>query len=150
MEGVLVSAVQQSDSQICIYTSPLHFGFPPHLGHRRALSRGPCAVQQVLISYRFYAWCQWCMYVNPSLPVLRHPFKFQPAGMTAADLSNLEVLLELPFGACRLLFPSALLVLLKKPVEIKNVTFHENFLRTVLTFRWTFFEILVLKVFLSF
>ena len=35
---------------------PLFFGFPSHLGHDRALSRVPCAIQQVLISYLFYMY----------------------------------------------------------------------------------------------
>ena len=39
-------------SYICIY--PIFGGFPSYLGHQRALSRFPCAVQQVLISYLFY------------------------------------------------------------------------------------------------
>ena len=33
-----------------VYTYILFCGFPPHLGHSRALSRVPCAVQSVLIS----------------------------------------------------------------------------------------------------
>ena len=33
---------------------PSFFGFPSHLGHHRALSSVPCAIQQVLISYLFY------------------------------------------------------------------------------------------------
>ena len=41
---VLVSTVQQSELTIHIHISPL-FGFPFHLGHHRALSRVPCAVQ---------------------------------------------------------------------------------------------------------
>ena len=32
---------------------PFLFGFPSHLGHHRTLSRLPCAVQLVLISYLF-------------------------------------------------------------------------------------------------
>ena len=49
---VLVSAVQQSEStlHIYIYIYPLFFGLPSHLGHRRALSRIPRAVQSILIS----------------------------------------------------------------------------------------------------
>ena len=35
----------------------LFFGLPSHLGHHRALSRGPCDIQQVLISYLFYTEC---------------------------------------------------------------------------------------------
>ena len=34
-----------------VYTYPLFFGFPSHLDHHRALSRVPCAVHLVLISY---------------------------------------------------------------------------------------------------
>ena len=30
-----------------MHISPLFFGFPPHLGHHRALSRVPCALQAV-------------------------------------------------------------------------------------------------------
>ena len=41
-------------NQLYIYTYPLSFGFPSHLGHQRALSRDSCAIQQVLISYPFY------------------------------------------------------------------------------------------------
>ena len=56
---VLVSAVQQSDSAICIcmlYVCMylLFVGFPSHSGHHRALSRVPCAIQDVFISYLFY------------------------------------------------------------------------------------------------
>ena len=41
---MLVSAIQQSESAIRIH-SPSFFGFPPHLGHHRALSRVPCAIK---------------------------------------------------------------------------------------------------------
>ena len=50
---LLVSTVLQSESAICTHISPL-FEFPSHLGHHRALSRAPCAVQQVLLSQLFY------------------------------------------------------------------------------------------------
>ena len=46
--------------QLCVYIYPFFFGFPSHLGHHRALSRVPSAIQQVLISYLFYT--QWCIY----------------------------------------------------------------------------------------
>ena len=42
---------------------------PTHLGHHRAPSWAPCAIQQVLTSYLFYT--RYCLYVNPNLPV--HP-----------------------------------------------------------------------------
>ena len=38
-------------SLICILISHPLGGLPSHLGHRRALSRVPCAMQSVLISY---------------------------------------------------------------------------------------------------
>ena len=34
-----------------IHIYPISFRFPSHLGHHRALSRVPCAIQLVLISY---------------------------------------------------------------------------------------------------
>ena len=58
-------------NQLYIYIYPLFFGFPSHLGHHRALSRVPCAIQQVLISYLFYTYYQQCIYVNSNLPI--HP-----------------------------------------------------------------------------
>ena len=41
---MFISAVQQSESPICIHISSI-WGFPPHLGHHRALSMVLCAVQ---------------------------------------------------------------------------------------------------------
>ena len=38
----------------CIYVP--FFGFPSHLGHHRALSRVPCAVQSVLINLLYTWW----------------------------------------------------------------------------------------------
>ena len=57
-------------SYICIY--PIFGGFPSYLGHQRALSRFPCAVQQVLISYLFYTFYIYIyIFLNPKLPI--HP-----------------------------------------------------------------------------
>ena len=61
-------------NQLYIYIYLLFFGFPSHLGHQRALSRVPCALQQVLISYLFYT--QQCIHVNPNLPI--HPTPLPP------------------------------------------------------------------------
>ena len=52
---VLVSAIQWSESAICIHISPPSWTFlsptrPTHLGHYRAPSRAPCAIQQVIES----------------------------------------------------------------------------------------------------
>ena len=52
LDIVSASAVEQSESPIHTQM-PLFFGFPPHFGLHRALSRVPCA-GQVLISYLFY------------------------------------------------------------------------------------------------
>ena len=41
-------------TQLLVCTYPLFFGFPSYEGHHRALSRVPCAVQEVLITYLFY------------------------------------------------------------------------------------------------
>ena len=46
---------------------PSCFGFPYQLGHQRALSRVPCSIQLVLISYLLYTY--WRIYVNPSLRI---------------------------------------------------------------------------------
>ena len=57
---VLVSEVQWSESAICIHIPPPLTLLPtplPHptpLGHRRALSWAPCAIQQLPTSYLFY------------------------------------------------------------------------------------------------
>ena len=56
-------------NQLYIYVYPLFFRFFSHVGNYRALSRVPCAIQQVLISCLFYI--QQCVYVTPSLPI--HP-----------------------------------------------------------------------------
>ena len=52
-------------------TGPLHWEHgvlttgPPGKSHYRVLSRVPCAIQQVLISYLFYI--QQCVYVSPNI-----------------------------------------------------------------------------------
>lgn len=40
-------------TQMYVYMYPLCFGLPPHSGHDRALSRGPCAAHEVLLSFLF-------------------------------------------------------------------------------------------------
>ena len=65
---VLVSGVQQSES--VIHTSTL-FQILFLYMYYRVLSRVPCAIQQVLISYLFYI--QQCAYVNPNLPIYPSP-----------------------------------------------------------------------------
>ena len=54
-----------------IHIYPLFFRFYSHIGHYRVLSRVPCAVQQILISYLFYI--QQCVYVSPNLPIYPSP-----------------------------------------------------------------------------
>ena len=55
---------------------PSFLDFLKHLGHHRALSRVPCAIQQVLNSYLFYTYYQQCICVNPNLPI--HPTNVFP------------------------------------------------------------------------
>ena len=68
---VLLSAVQQSESAICIHISTL-FKISSHLGHCRALSRARWATQSVFTSYLFYT--SYCTYVNPNLQIHSTPF----------------------------------------------------------------------------
>ena len=95
---MLVSAVQQSESVIRIHIS-LFFRFPSNLGHHRALSRVPCAIQSVLIRYLFYI--QQCIYVNPNLPV--HPTPPSPLGnhkfvlYNCVFISALQISSTVPF-----------------------------------------------------
>ena len=58
-------------SQLHIYIYPLFFRFFSHIGHYRVLSRVPCAIQQVLVSYLFYV--KQCVYVSPDLPIYPSP-----------------------------------------------------------------------------
>ena len=58
---VSVSPVQWSESAICIPKSPPSWTshpppHPTHLGHHRAPSWAPCAIQQVPTSYLFHTW----------------------------------------------------------------------------------------------
>ena len=48
--------------RLYIYIYPLFFSFSSHIGHYRVLSRVPCAVQQVLISYLFYKFIYLFIY----------------------------------------------------------------------------------------
>ena len=69
---LLASAVQQSELVICTHIAPLfQISFP---FRKRALSRVPCATQQILISYLCYMYHQQCIYVSPSLPIRYSPF----------------------------------------------------------------------------
>ena len=57
-------------NQLYIYIYPL-YQILSHIGHYRVLSRVPCAIQQVLMSYLFYI--QQCVYVSPNLPIYPSP-----------------------------------------------------------------------------
>ena len=76
-------------NQLYVYIYPLFFGFPSHLGHHRALSRVPRALQQVLISYLFYTYC--CTYVNPKLPI----YPSLPSPLVTINLFSTSVALLL-------------------------------------------------------
>ena len=76
-------------NQLYIYIYSLFFGFPSYLGHHRALSRVPCAIKLVLISYLFYT--QQCIYVNPNLPI--HPTSsFPPWYPYICSLQSMTIL----------------------------------------------------------
>ena len=55
-------------NQLYVYICPRLFRFFSHIGHYRLLSRVPCVIWQVLISYLF----SMCVYVSLSHPV--YPF----------------------------------------------------------------------------
>ena len=63
--AVLVSTVQQNESAIHIHSSPPYW-IPSHSGHHRTLSRSPCAIQYVLISYSLYIQYQQHTCVSPN------------------------------------------------------------------------------------
>ena len=58
-------------NQLYIHIYPLFFRFFSHIGHYRVLSRVPCAIEQLLISYLLYI--QQCVYDNPNLPIYPSP-----------------------------------------------------------------------------
>ena len=72
-------------NQLYVFIHPLFFGFPSHLGHHRALSRVPWAIQQVLISYLFYTIVY--IYLNPSLQI--HPIS--PSLLVSLCLFSMSV-----------------------------------------------------------
>ena len=52
-------------------------GRPTPLGHHKASSWAPYAIQQLSTSWLFYTW--WCIRVNSTLPI--HPLLFFPHGV---------------------------------------------------------------------
>ena len=52
----------------CIYIYPLSFGFPSHLGHHKALSIVPLAIQEALISYVFWLCISTCFLREEHIP----------------------------------------------------------------------------------
>ena len=68
---VVLVSTHSKVNQLHVYIYPLFYGFLSHLGHRRALSRVPCATLYVLISFLIYTQYHQCIHVNPSLPI--HP-----------------------------------------------------------------------------
>ena len=59
-------------NQVYIHIYPLFLRVDIcNVGHYRAVSRVPCAIQQVLISQLFYI--QQCVYVSPNLPIYLYP-----------------------------------------------------------------------------
>ena len=63
--------LQSTVNQLYVYIYPLFCVFPSHLGHNRALSRVPCVMQYVLISYLVHP--QQCIRGNPNLSNLPTP-----------------------------------------------------------------------------
>ena len=74
MTGEFFTSWATREAHIYIYPPP--FGFPSYSGHHRALSKVPCAIQDVLISYLFYTQYQQCIYANRGLSILPTLFPF--------------------------------------------------------------------------
>ena len=62
---VLVYTVKQNESANT-YIYPFPFGLPSHSGHHSALSRVPCAIQHVLISYFIHGINSVCVLIPVS------------------------------------------------------------------------------------
>ena len=80
---------------------PLFFGFPSHLGHHRSLSRVPCAIRKVLISYLFYTW-QCCMCQSQS-PVSSHIGIHMFVLYVCVSISALQI--GSPVSFCQIPYP---------------------------------------------
>ena len=83
---------------------PYIYMYPPfqisHLGHLSALSRVPCTIQWVLISYLFYTQYQYCICVNRSLPI--HPISPFPLGIHIFVLYICpDILTEIKSKSCK-------------------------------------------------
>ena len=83
--------------------TPLLFRFPSQLGHHSVLSRVPCGIQYVLITYLFYTWKEWIEYtwkeciVTQSCPALCDPMNYSPTGSSVRGISRQEYWSGLPF-----------------------------------------------------
>ena len=67
-----------------VYTCPLFFEFPSHLGHRRALSRVPCTIYEVLTSYLLYT--EWKVKAAQPCPTLCDPIDCTVHGILQAKI----------------------------------------------------------------
>ena len=93
---VLILDVQQSEFVLHIHISTLcfvlfcFFRFFSHIGCFRVLSRVPCDIQQILLSYLFYIL--WCTYIKgfPGDSVVKKPPLLQRMGSTLGQENPLE------------------------------------------------------------
>ena len=97
---VSVSAVQQSESAICVHASLL-FGIPSRLGHHRA-QVVPCAVLQALVMFSSLSIVYIAVYIavynlpihlTPPSPLAIHRFVFH----ICFSISALQIRPPLPF-----------------------------------------------------
>ena len=79
-------------NQLHVYIYPLFLKFSSQLGHHRALSRVPCYMQLVFISYLLYTCCCCCLVVSNSL----QPYGLQPSKLLCPwNFPGKAMLLEL-------------------------------------------------------
>ena len=96
---MFVSAVQQSESAVCIHISPF-FGFPAHLGHHSALSRIPSAMHRFsLVIYFTHVWVGWvmCAQVLSHIWLFATPWTIAHQSSLSMGLSQQEYWGGLPF-----------------------------------------------------
>ena len=101
---VLVSAVQQRESPVCIHTSPPSWASyspqPTHLGHHRALSWAPLLCSSGPLDPLY---TRKCMYVSATLPVqltLSFPhYGHKPVLHACASIPALQISSPGPFSS---------------------------------------------------
>ena len=76
-------------NQLYVYIYPLFLGFSSHLGHYRALSRVPCAIQQILIRVWIFK-DHLCLPFNSSNCKDTHVSLLHPSPSIAGEMQSIH------------------------------------------------------------